>query len=41
MNLAFALVQAGHKKVLVYMGGYPEWQDAGLPVERGTAEARG
>ena len=34
MNLAFALVQAGHKKVLVYMGGYPEWQDAGLPVEK-------
>jgi rhodanese-related sulfurtransferase len=39
MNLAFALVQAGHKKVLVYMGGYPEWQGAGLPVEKGSAKA--
>ena len=39
MNLAFALVQAGHKKVLVYMGGFPEWQGSGLPVEKGNARA--
>lgn len=41
MNLAFALVQAGHKKVLVYMGGFPEWQGSGLPVEKGSAGAEG
>jgi rhodanese-related sulfurtransferase len=39
MNLAFALVQAGHAKVLVYMGGFPEWQGEGLPVEKGNAKA--
>jgi rhodanese-related sulfurtransferase len=33
MNLAFALIEAGHKKVLVYEGGFPEWAEAGLPVE--------
>ena len=35
-NLAFALMQAGKKEVLVFMGGYPEWEAAGFPVERGA-----
>jgi rhodanese-related sulfurtransferase len=39
MNLAFALVQAGHQKVLVYTGGFPEWQGAALPVETGAGTA--
>lgn len=34
ISLAEALVhQAGKKKVLVFMGGYPEWEQAGYPVE--------
>jgi rhodanese-related sulfurtransferase len=37
MSLAFALVQVGHKKVLVYKGGFPEWQAAGLRVATGEA----
>lgn len=37
MNLAFELVAAGHGKVLVYMGGFPEWEQAGYAVERGAA----
>lgn len=35
MNLAFAMLQAGQKKLLVYMGGFPEWQGAGYPVATG------
>ena len=35
MNLGFALVNAGQKKVLVYMGGWPEWQTSGNPVAMG------
>jgi len=37
MNLAFALVDAGKKKVLVFMGGWPEWQASGFPVATGAA----
>lgn len=29
------LLEAGWQDVRVYEGGYPEWRDAGLPVERG------
>lgn len=32
MSLAFALLQAGQKRLLVFMGGYPEWVGAGFPV---------
>jgi rhodanese-related sulfurtransferase len=38
MNLAWDMIlEGGHKKVLVYMGGFPEWQKAGFPVETGAA----
>ena len=36
MNLGFALVNAGKKKVLVYMGGWPEWSTSGYPVAKGA-----
>lgn len=29
------LLAAGWQEVRVFEGGYPEWRDAGLPVERG------
>jgi rhodanese-related sulfurtransferase len=35
MNLGFALVNAGKKKVLVYMGGWPEWSTSGNPIAKG------
>jgi rhodanese-related sulfurtransferase len=38
MNLAYDLFFAGHTKVLVYEGGYPEWEAAGFPVAGGPAE---
>jgi len=38
MNLAWDLIlEGGHRKVLVFMGGFPEWQKAGYPVETGSA----
>jgi rhodanese-related sulfurtransferase len=36
MNLGFALVNAGKKKVLVYMGGWPEWSTSGYPIAKGA-----
>ncbi len=36
LELARFLIESGFKKVLVYMGGYPEWEAAGHPVERGS-----
>ena len=38
MNLGFTLVSVGKKKVLVYMGGWPEWTAAGFPVAQGSAQ---
>jgi rhodanese-related sulfurtransferase len=38
MNMAFALIEAGKKRVLVYTGGFPEWQAMGLPVESGDGK---
>jgi rhodanese-related sulfurtransferase len=35
MNLGFALVSAGKKKVLVYMGGWPEWSTSGNAIAMG------
>jgi rhodanese-related sulfurtransferase len=32
-DLAVRLLQAGYLKVMVFEGGYPEWQAAGLPIE--------
>jgi rhodanese-related sulfurtransferase len=35
IHMAEALVyQAGKKRVLVFMGGWPEWEAAGYPVEK-------
>jgi rhodanese-related sulfurtransferase len=35
IHLAEALVyQSGKKRVLVFMGGWPEWEAAGYPVEK-------
>ncbi len=35
LDVARVLVEAGFRKVLVFMGGFPEWAAAGHPVERG------
>ena len=35
MNLGFELSLSGHRRVLVFMDGYPAWKDAGYPVETG------
>jgi len=35
-NLAFSLIEAGHKRVLVFLDGLPAWEQAGLPVAKGT-----
>jgi rhodanese-related sulfurtransferase len=35
-NLAFSLIDAGQKKVLVFTGGMPGWKDAGNPVATGA-----
>jgi rhodanese-related sulfurtransferase len=34
-DLAVRLLQAGYLKVMVFEGGYPEWQAAGLPIVGG------
>ncbi len=36
LTLAWDLIWAGQKKVVVYMGGYPEWVAAGNPIEQGS-----
>ena len=36
MNLGFALVNAGKKKVLVFTGGWPEWSTSGYPIAKGA-----
>ncbi len=33
LSLAEELFYSGHEKVLVYVGGFPEWQAAGFPIE--------
>ena len=41
MELAWEfVVQAGHRKVLVFVGGFPEWKAAGYPVETGPGDGR-
>lgn len=35
-NLAFSLIDAGRRRVIVFTGGLPEWQQAGLPVATGA-----
>lgn len=34
-DLAVALLDRGYHRVMVYEGGFPEWQDADLPIETG------
>jgi rhodanese-related sulfurtransferase len=34
-DVAIRLMKAGFSNVMVYEGGFPEWQDAGLPVKTG------
>jgi rhodanese-related sulfurtransferase len=36
MDLGSRLLQAGYRKVFVFLGGYPEWLAAGYPVAEGT-----
>jgi len=35
-DLAMKLIAAGYGSVAVFEGGFPEWRDAGLPVEEGA-----
>ncbi|MFN8587124.1 MAG: rhodanese-like domain-containing protein [Candidatus Eisenbacteria bacterium] len=35
-SLAYALIEAGHKRVLVFKDGYPVWAAAGLPTAKGA-----
>jgi rhodanese-related sulfurtransferase len=36
LSLAHELIGNGFTRVAVYMGGFPEWQEAGLPVQTGA-----
>ncbi len=36
LSLAWDLIYAGQQRVVVYMGGFPEWEQAGQPVETGA-----
>jgi rhodanese-related sulfurtransferase len=38
LSLAEELIFAGHERVAVYEGGFPEWQESGYPVETGADE---
>lgn len=33
LKMADELIWAGHERVAVFVGGYPEWRDAGYPIE--------
>jgi rhodanese-related sulfurtransferase len=35
-NLAFSIIDAGRRRVIVFTGGLPDWQQAGLPVATGS-----
>jgi rhodanese-related sulfurtransferase len=35
-DLALQLIAAGYRDVRIFEGGFPEWQDAGLPVVKGA-----
>lgn len=34
-ELAVALLDKGYHRVMIFEGGFPEWQSAGLPIETG------
>lgn len=38
LSLAWELIELGHTKVLVYMGGFALWEESGYPVEQGLIE---
>lgn len=40
LSLASELFYAGHERVAVYVGGFPEWVEAGNPVENGAGSGR-
>lgn len=35
LNLGFEIARMGHRKVLIFMDGYPAWEEAGYPTEKG------
>jgi rhodanese-related sulfurtransferase len=35
-DLGVLLLQLGYNDVMVFEGGFPEWRDAGLPLEKGA-----
>jgi len=35
LNLGFEIARMGHRKVLIFMEGYPAWDEAGYPTETG------
>ena len=35
LDLGFEIARAGHRKVLVFVDGYPAWEEAGYPVATG------
>ena len=35
-DLGLILIDNGYHDVMVYEGGFPEWRDAGLPIEKGA-----
>ena len=39
LSLAYSLMDVGHSKLLVFMGGYPEWAEAGYPISGSGAES--
>ncbi len=41
LTVADALIAAGYRRVLIYTGGFPEWEQAGYPVARGERAATG
>lgn len=38
LSLAWELLGIGHSHIAVYMGGFPEWQQAGYPVDVAGAD---
>lgn len=36
LKMADELIWAGHERVAVFVGGYPEWRDAGYAIEGGA-----